>query len=209
MERFKYIIVEGPIGVGKTVLAELIAKEINIKFIPEQKDDLFLHRFYNDMRSYAFQTQIYFLLTRYKQQIEINQLDLFSQSIITDYMFAKDRIFAYINLTEEELIIYEKLYSLLNIKIRKPDLMIFLQADTSVIMQRIKRRGREYERNIHEDYIDKLNKAYNNFFFYYKDSPLLVVNTNNVDFVNNRAHFNDLINQIKEMSTGTKYYVPS
>lgn len=206
----RYIVVEGALGVGKTSLVDLLTKEFSARRILEQIDDNpFLHKFYTDRKTYAFQTQIYFLLSRFKQQQALFQHDLFSHVTIVDYMFEKDRIFAYVNLDEEELLLYEKLYSLLKPKVSKPDLVIFLQSSTDTIIERIEERDREFERDISYEYIDKLNKAYSNFFFSYKDSPLLVVNTDHLDFVKRKEDFKELVREIKDMQIGTKYYVPS
>lgn len=205
-----YIVVEGVIGVGKTSLVDRLCQEINGKPVLEKLDENpFVTNFYKDMRGFAFQTQIYFLLTRYRQQESLNQGDLFVQSIISDYLFAKDRIFAYLNLDENELSLYEKIYSLLHPRVPRPDLVIYLQASTDRLIERIKERGRAFEKNISREYIDELNKAYNNFFFYYKESPLLVINTNDIDFIHKKDDLKDLVREIKEIKAGTKYYVPA
>lgn len=201
--------VEGPIGVGKTTLAKMLASVFNAKEeLEEANNNPFITKFYENIKSYAFQTQVYFLLTRYKHQQNLLQMDLFSKMVIGDYIFEKDRIFAYANLTDDELLLYEKLYSMLKMNVPKPDLVIFLQADTPILLERIRKRKREFENKITEEYLDRLNKAYNNFFFHYNSSPLLVVNTNGIDFVDNIADFENLVREIKEMKFGTRYYVP-
>jgi len=206
----RYIVVEGALGAGKSSLVELLCRELSARAVLEQvEDNPFLANFYNDMRGFAFQTQIYFLLTRYRQQESLNQGDLFTQTVISDYLFARDRIFAYLNLDENEINLYEKIYSLLHPRVPRPDLVIYLQASTDRLMERIRLRGKHYEKGIEREYIDELNKAYNHFFFYYKESPLLVVNTNEIDFVHRPEDLKDLVREIKEMKAGTKYYIPS
>ena len=205
----KYMVIEGPIGVGKTSFIDLVSREFNYRPALEiVEENPFLSRFYKEMKSYAFQTQLFFLLNRYKQQQELFQQDLFSKGIISDYMFEKDRIFAYLNLDDNELNLYEKVYSILKVQVPKPDLVVYLQASTETLIRRIKLRGRPFEKAITHDYIDRVNKAYNQYFLNYKDSPLLIVSTNEIDFVNNFGDLQDLISTIKDMKAGTKYYLP-
>lgn len=205
----RYIVIEGPIGVGKTSLAELLAEQLKArKHLEMAENNPFLHDFYRDRRRYAFQVQLYFLLHRYRQQQELLQFDLFKQTVISDYLFAKDKIFAYINLDENELALYEKIHPLLEMRVPLPDLVIYLQASTEVLLHRIDLRGRPYERNIDPLYLDEVNQAYNHFFFHYTANPLLVINTNEIDFVKRKEDLEDLIKQINEMKRGTQYYVP-
>ncbi|MBI3078301.1 MAG: deoxynucleoside kinase [Deltaproteobacteria bacterium] len=209
MERFRYIVIEGPIGVGKTSLARLLANEFGARLILESPDDNpFLPAFYRDRRKYAFQTQIYFLLSRYKQQSELHQQDLFNQVTICDYLFARDRIFAYVNLDEHETALYEQIFRLLNAQVVKPDLVVYLQADPAVLLGRIRDRDKEYERAVTSDYLEELTRAYNEFFFHYNETPLLVVNTSAIDFVKNAADLGNLVKEIRGMKKGTQYYVP-
>jgi len=209
MDKARYIAVEGPIGVGKTTLAELLAREFNGRAILEEVDgNPFLKDFYRDRRRYAFQTQLFFLLSRYQQQIGLRQQDLFSGVVITDYLFAKDRVFAYINLDENELVLYEQVFRLLDTRIPKPDLVIFLQARSDVLIERIKRRGKDYESGMDEDYLVRLVDAYNRYFFYYTDTPLLVVNTSDIDFVNCLEDMSNLVKEIRSLKGGTQYYIP-
>lgn len=206
---FKHIVIEGPISVGKTSLLELISREFRLRPVMEVvEENPFLPKFYKDMKAYAFQTQLFFLLSRYKQQQDLFQHELFSAGIISDYMFEKDRIFAYINLDENELALYERIYSILKLQVPKPDLVVYLQANTEVLLRRIKIRGRVYEKNFSYDYMDKVNKAYNQHFLHYRASPLLIANTNDIDFVNKPQDLKELIKAIKEMKVGTKYYLP-
>jgi deoxyadenosine/deoxycytidine kinase len=205
----RYIVIEGPIGVGKTSLAQLLAKELNAcLFLERVEDNPFLARFYQDRHQFAFQTQIFFLLSRYRQLERLKQQDLFSTITLSDYFMPKDRIFAALNLEPDELALYEQIYTLLNPRIPKPDLVIYLQAETDVLMQRIKQRGRDYENGMEWNYLAALNQAYNDFFFYYNDTPLLVVQTSEIDFVKSRADLEDLLDKITHMKRGTQYYIP-
>jgi deoxyadenosine/deoxycytidine kinase len=205
---FHYIAVEGPIGVGKTTFVEMLASHLNANKIFEDINNPFLKDFYHDVPGTAFQAQLFFLLSRYQQQQRLQQADLFEQTIICDYIFQKDKIFAYLNLNDSELLIYEKLYTLLESNVPKPDLVIYLQATQDVLTQRIKKRNVEYEKSISREYLKELTQAYNYFFFHYKLSSLLVINTSEIDFVENPADMEDLIKMIQTMGKGTKYYVP-
>ncbi len=205
----KYIVIEGAIGVGKTSLAKELSREINGKLVLEKSEENpFLEEFYSNREEYAFQTQMFFLLSRYRQQQKILQRELFKRAVVCDYLFAKDTIFAYLNLNEEELGLYNHLEPLLAKRIPAPDLVIYLQASTSVLIQRIKNRGKQYEMEISQSYTEELNKAYNQFFFLYKDSPLLFVDTDQIDFVHSKIDLKDLIKTIKDMRGGTQYYKP-
>ncbi len=206
--KFNYIAVEGPIGVGKTSLINLLCEQFNARKVLEDTNNPFLEAFYNDSDGSAFQTQLFFLLNRYNQQKNLKQKELFSELTICDYLFAKDKIFAYLTLNESELLIYERLYNALAENLPHPDLVIFLQADDSVLIKRIKSRGREIENNISEKYIKELNNAYNFFFYHYTKSSLLILNTSDIDFVNKAEDLDDLVKTIREMDQGTKYYVP-
>ncbi len=209
-EGVKYIAVEGNIGSGKTTLARLMADETEARLFLEQVDDNpFVANFYTDMEGYAFQTQIFFLLNRYRQQQKISQQNLFSELLVADYLFDKDAIYAHVVLGNEELALYNRLLSLLKGKIAYPDLVVYLQADPEVLMERIRKRGRSYERSITEDYLNDLNEAFNHYFFHYKESPLLIVNTDQLDFTANREHLDDFFDRIAEKFEGTRYYVPS
>ena len=210
MKNSYYIIIEGTIGVGKTSLAKLLANEIDAKLILEEfEDNPFLPDFYKDSKRYAFQTQLFFLLSRYRQQLEFQQIDIFSKSIISDYMFMKDRIFAALNLNDKEIVLYDKIANILEQNIAYPDLIIFLQSDTERLMDNIKKRGRSYEKNMDWNYIDSLNQIYNEFFFRYDKSPLLIINTNDIDFVNDSEDFKEILEIIRNPITGTKYYNPN
>jgi len=206
---FRYIVIEGPIGVGKTSLTKLLAKEFNARCILEKpEENPFLGRFYQERRKYAFQTQLFFLLQRFQQQKEIAQLDLFNQVTLCDYLFAKDRIFASLNLDNHELALYEQIFHLLTGQIPSPDLVIFLQAKPEVLLHRIKSRNIPYEREIDLEYLKMLTEGYNYYFFHYDHTPLLVVNTSEIDFVNREEDFVQLVREIKQMKKGTWYFIP-
>lgn len=205
--RHKYIAIEGSIGAGKTSLAQLLSERARARLVLERlEENPFLSRFYEDRVKYAFQSQLFFLLTRYGQQRELLQQDLFYDCVICDYLFAKDRIFAYLNLDEDELILYEQIYDFLDDAIPKPDLVVYLQTSTDILMERIKRRGRDYERKISEEYLRELNERYNSFFFHYSQTPLLVVSTDNLDFINDERDLVDLMEEIRRMKGGKEYY---
>jgi deoxyadenosine/deoxycytidine kinase len=206
---FHYIVIEGPIGVGKTSLTKLLAKEFNARCILEKpEENPFLPHFYQDRKKYAFQTQIFFLLNRFQQQKDIAQLDLFNQITFSDYLFAKDRIFASLNLDDHELALYEQIFSLLRGQIPSPDLVIFLQARPEVLLHRIKSRNIPYEKEVDLEYLKTLTEAYNYYFFHYDQTPLLVVNTSEIDFVNRGEDLAQLVREIKQMKKGTWYFIP-
>jgi len=206
---WRYIVVEGVIGVGKTSLTKLLATRtsgrLNLEVVEENP---FLSQFYQDRSAFAFQTQIFFLLSRYRQQQNLFQHDMFSSILLSDYLFAKDRIFANLNLSDDELVLYNQLATILEQRVLKPDLVIYLQARTPVLLQRIRWRGRAFEQDMDQDYLNALNAAYSYFFHHYKDSPLLVVNTDNLDFVNVPGDFDLLFGQIEENFSGTRYFAP-
>ena len=210
MKKAYHIAVEGSIGVGKTSLSKILAAKLQCKLILEEfEDNPFLSEFYKDSERYAFQTQLFFLLSRYKQQLEFQQIDIFTKSIVSDYMFMKDRIFASLNLSEKEMNLYDNVALILEKNIINPDLIIFLQSDTDRLMKNIKNRGRNYESNMDWNYIDALNQIYNEFFFRYDKSPLLIINTNDIDFVNDKNDLNEILNIIQKPINGTKYYNPN
>lgn len=211
MEDLKYIVIEGVIGAGKTSLARMLTDKLNANLVLEEfENNPFLEKFYDDRKAYAFQTQMFFLINRFKAQQQLSQGELFSDFIVSDYFFEKDRIFAYLNLSEEELKLYEAIFPLLQKEIRQPDLVIFLQAGTDRLMQNIKKRGRKIESNITRSYIRELSDAYNNFFFKYSNTPLLIVNSSEIDFVNNKKDFDELYSQIFREDRGfIEYFNPT
>ena len=210
IEDLRYIAVEGVIGAGKTSLAARLSQTLGAKAIYEEfEKNPFLEDFYGDPERYAFQTQLFFLMSRYKQQQQLHQFDLFQECVVSDYLFAKDRIFAHLNLEDRELFLYDRVASLLERDVPKPDLVVYLQSTTERLMENVRKRGRSYEKNMSVDYIKSLNEAYNRFFFHYNDTPLLVINTTEIDFVNNRQDFLDLASQIMRSHSGIEYYSPA
>jgi len=205
-----YLAVEGVIGVGKTSFARMLAAELESEMMAEEVfENPFLADFYKNKKRYALQCQLNFLISRYQQQQQLVMRDLFAQKIVSDYLFAKDAIFASVNLNEPELLLYEKIEAILSSEIPRPDLVIYLQASTPTLLERIRKRNLGFEKPIDFDYLELLNKAYDYFFFNYSDTPLLVVKTDNIDFVNNPEHFTDLVSQLKKPINGKKYYSPA
>ena len=206
----RYIAIEGPIGVGKTSLSEKLSECFNAELILEKSNNNpFLKNFYLDKDRYGFQTQTFFLLNRYSQLLELAQRSLFHNGTICDYVFQKDMLFASLNLNKDEFSLYENFYNLLKPKIPAPDLVIFLQSGTDVLMNRIRKRSRDFEKNITFDYLEQVNRAYNNFFFHYLESPLLVINTADIDFVEDKKALDDLVQKIYHHRSGIQYYVPA
>ena len=209
MRNLYYIAIEGAIGVGKTSLANLMSKELGARLVLEEfEENPFLPDFYKDPERYAFQAQLFFLLQRYRQQQELRQVDMFQNLLVTDYMFVKDRLFASLNLNGKEMQLYDTVANLLERNIIKPDLVIYLQADTDTLMKNIASRGREMEQDITWDYIDALNQVYTEYFFRYQDTPLVIINTSNIDFVHNENDLKEVINYIRQPISGTKFYNP-
>ena len=206
---FHYIAVEGPIGVGKTTVVEHLAEQLDANTVLEDwATNPFLRPFYEGTDGASFQLELFFLLMRYRQQQELVQRKLFTQATLCDYVFEKSRLFAYLNLDDSELLIYEKLFTLLSEGVPKPDLVVYLQAPTEVLMRRVKTRGRPEESRLSEEYMTEVNRAYNHYFFHYSATPLLVVNTTDVDFARSHEDLGDLLRQIRTMGKGTQYYVP-
>jgi len=206
----RHIAIEGVIGAGKTTLAAMIAERLGGRLVLEKfEENPFLPKFYEDAEHYAFQTQIFFLLSRFRQQQEFFQADLFHNYIISDYIFEKDKIFAYLTLQDDELKLYEMVMNAVEKKIPAPDLVVYLQSSVDRLMTNIRKRARSYETNMSEEYIRDLNEAYNYFFFRYKASPLLIVKTTDIDFVQNPQDFEDLLQQILRPNRApVEYYNP-
>ena len=208
---FQYIAVEGPIGVGKSSLAERLATRLDATTILEESENPFLADFYSGRAGAALQAQLFYLLNRHRQQLTVRQGDLFAQTTVSDYLFDKDKIFAYLNLDDNELFIYQRLYDLLSKDVPLPDLVIYLQAPTDVLIRRLRDRARDLDREtIDPDpgYLKELNEAYQHFFFHYTSTPLLVVETSQLDLAGSDEALDDLIKQINGMGRGTQYYVP-
>lgn len=205
----RYIAVEGPIAVGKSSLAGALAQNYGARLVREPlEDNPFLARFYEEPQRYAFTAQLSFLIERYRQQQELVQMDLFQQATVADYLFAKDRIFAEITLSEDELALYDRIYGLLDARVRQPDLVVFLDADVDVLLRRLRKRARSFEKRLGREYLEKLAEAYRRFFHGYRDAPLLVVNSSDIDFVENGGDFTDLVREIDGMGQGVQHYVP-
>ena len=205
----RFIAVEGAIGAGKTSLVNLLEQQYGARVILEENDaNPFIAKFYEDQETYSFQTQIFFLLSRYNQYMELAQRDLFNSVVVIDYLFQRDKIFAQLNLEDHEYRLYDQIFNLIGSKAPKPDLVIFLQASTEVLLQRVSKRGRDYEAFMDPDYLDSVNKAFNNFFFYYSDTPLLVINTNEIDFVEKKCDLDELIKKVNSHKIGREYYNP-
>ena len=208
---FRYIAIEGPIGAGKTALAERLATRLDSTAVLEDTDNPFLADFYAERPGSGLQVQLFYLLGRHRQQTTMQQADLFSQTTICDYLFDKDKIFAYLNLDDNELFIYQRLYELLARDVPQPDLVLYLQAPTDVLLRRIHSRRMDAEAvalQPDDEYVRELNEAYHHFFFHYDATPLLVVETSQFDSDASDEALDDLIRQIRGMGPGTRYYVP-
>jgi len=203
---FRYLAVDGPIGVGKTSLVDRLVRRFEAVKVLEDVENPFLPDFYQDKPGAAFQTQMYFLLSRFRQQQGVIQQELFQRLVIADYVFQKDRIFAYLTLADDELALYDRLYATLEPAIPVPDLVLYLTADVDTCMARIRKRARGFEREISEDYMAELIDAYNHYFHYYNRSPLLVVDTRNLNLVGKGGDFDQLIEQLKRPIRGTEYF---
>jgi len=200
MRELRFIAIEGVIGAGKTSLTKVLANKMHAGTIFEEfEENPFLTKFYADPKKYAFHTQMYFLMSRYRKQREIAQIDLFNSRVITDYLFVKDRIFAEVNLSEEEFALYDKIYAILAVDVPRPDLVIYLQAGPEALYKRIRQRGRQYERDIDFEYIERLCEAYNTFFFHYISSPMLIVNIKGFDFLANPKDLDLLYHEITNL----------
>ena len=207
-ERPRYIAVEGPIGVGKTTLAERLANELGARLLREQPDDNpFLTSFYKDPKRNAMSTQLFYLLQRYQQQGELAQGDLFTPGgVVSDYLFSKDRLFAALTLSDDEMALYERVYQMLRPRVATPDLVIYLQARTPVLLERIRRRGRAAEKPIRSDYVEDVARAYAEFFFHYTEGPLLIVDASELDLVSNPEHWADLLAVIRRTRGGVNHW---
>lgn len=209
-EDIRYIVVEGVIGAGKTTLARILSERFSGKLVLEEfEQNAFLERFYEDPPRWAFQTQLTFLASRFRQQKRMLDRDLFQRIVISDYAFDKDRIFAHLNLKDDELHLYETMYTLMQPSTPVPDLVVYLQSTPDRLMKNIRQRGRSYEEKMDPDYIASLNDAYNYYFFRYTNSPLLIINATEIDFVRNEGELKELLHQIASIKHhGTTYFNP-
>jgi deoxyadenosine/deoxycytidine kinase len=208
---FRHIAVEGPIGAGKTALAERLGTRLDATIVLEEADNPFLADFYAGRPGAALQAQLFYLLNRHRQQTSLRQSDLFSQTTVCDYVFDKDKIFACLNLDDNELFVYQRLYDLLVRDVPTPDLVVYLQAPTDVLLRRIRARQADVEAaafDLDPEYLRELNEAYHHFFFHYTATPLLVVETSEFYSDASDEAFDDLVRQITTMGAGTRYYVP-
>ena len=200
---------EGPIGVGKTTLAAKLADHYNAEILHELvEENPFLSRFYLDREKFAFSTQMFFLMSRYQQLKKSNQMNLFQSCVVADYMLDKDYIFAELNLNKDEFNLYNEVYRLLQGQLAKPDLVIFLSAETETLVRRIRKRGRSFENAISEKYIEEVNEAYHRFFFQYGSGPMLQINSNKMNFVENEEDFAKLIEKLSTRIRGKEYFNP-
>ncbi|MFC1541191.1 deoxynucleoside kinase [Candidatus Latescibacterota bacterium] len=206
---YNYIVVEGVIGVGKTSLCKLIKEKLGGMHVLENfESNPFIKEFYKSQRTYAFKTQLFYLISRFKQHLELPQPDLFNSPLVVDYLFEKDKIFATVNLDDNELELYNTVWDVLAPKIKPPQLVVYLQASTDRLLRRIAKRNRAYERNISREYLEALNTAYNEFFFHYSDAPVFIINTDEIDFVEQKEHLEDLIEKIIENRNDITFYNP-
>ena len=207
LEKYRYIVVEGPIGVGKTSLAQRLANHIGADILLEKpQDNPFLERFYQDPQRHAMSTQLFFLFQRINEVRDQAQMDFFRTRTVSDFLFDKDALFARLNLSEDEYKLYQNIYQSLAPKVVIPDLVIYLQATTSTLIDRVRRRGRDYERSVTDDYLNRLGDSYGEFFHQYEDAPLMMVNSENLNFVDNEADFHLLLERIESMRGPREFF---
>lgn len=207
LEKYRYIVVEGPIGVGKTSLAQRLADHTGADIMLEKpQENPFLERFYQDPKRHAMATQLFFLFQRINEVRDQAQMDLFRTRTVADYLFDKDALFARLNLSEDEYKLYQQIYQSLSPKAPVPDLVIYLQASTDTLIERVRRRGRDYERMVTNDYLNRLGNSYGEFFHQYEEAPLMMVNSENLNFVDNDADFQLLLERIESMRGPREFF---
>jgi deoxyguanosine kinase len=207
LDKYRYIVVEGPIGVGKTSLAQRLAEHTGADMLLEKpQDNPFLSRFYQDPQRHAMSTQLFFLFQRINELRDQAQMDLFNTRTVSDYLFEKDALFARLNLSEDEFKLYQNIYQSLAPQVPTPDLVIYLQASTDTLIERVRRRGRNYERSVTDDYLARLGNSYGEFFHHYEDAPLMMVNSENLNFVDNDTDFQLLMERIEGMRGPREFF---
>lgn len=207
---YRYVVIEGPIGVGKTSLAKALAAHTEAELLLEQPmDNPFLERFYKNPKTAALPTQLHFLFQRARQYQQMRQTDMFAPRRVSDFLLDKDRLFAQLTLDDDELALYEMVYEKLAIDAPPPDMVIYLQASVPTLMTRIRKRGIEYEQRISENYLQRLSDTYTRFFHHYQTAPLLIVNTDSANLVDDAGHFNHLVTQIAGLGNGRRFYNPA
>ncbi len=209
MDPARYIVIEGVVGVGKSALMRHLARKLNARMIFDPTDENpFLDRFYQNPRKFAFQTQVFFLLRRFQQQDELRQQELFARHVVADYLFARDALFASLCLDRDELLLYRKVYDLLDVQVVKPDLVVYLEIGADALTARLRRYDPRLERAIRGKYLEDMIQAYNSFFFNYQDTPLLVIRSSDLDIVGSEADREEVTREILRMGKGTKQYIP-
>lgn len=209
MERARYIVIEGPVGVGKSILCRHLARRLNARLVSDpSEENPFLPRFLQDRRKFAFQAQTYFLLRRFQQQEALKQQELFSRNIVADYLFARDALFAHLTLDRDELLLYRKVYDLLDLQVVKPDLVVYLEIGAEALLYRLRRNNPKLERFLRGPFLEELVRSYNSFFFNYRETPLLVVRSTEIDLSGSETDREDLVQEILRMGKGVKHFVP-